>query len=167
MKIFLLLAFIVPAFANAQDTCKLKRTTDVYTKETRLTTGFQNFRSGTTDVQISMDATGTEIDFFIWVKNDGKCFDSESSAQINFEGDRLKSNFKNTGSMNCEGAFHFNFRNLEITPSNLKRFADKRVSSIKLINGKTVTELVFTEEQKQLFQRMASCIANESKSLRK
>ena len=166
MKKISFLFFFLPVVASAQDTCKLKKTTDAFTKEGKMSTGFKSFSASGVQLQISIDASSSEIDFFLWVKNDAKCFDSESTAQINFEGDRMKANYKNTGSMNCEGAFHFTFRNNAITPSNLKRLTDKRINSIKLTGSdKAVTEITLNEEQKQLLQKMAVCLVNESKSL--
>ncbi len=168
MKNIIAILFFLPLFSYAQDTCKLKKQTDPFTKQAKITTGFVSFIANGIDVSISIDATAAEIDFFVWIKNDSKCFDDQSNAQINYEGDRLKSNFKNTGSMNCEGAFHFTFRNLENTPSNLKRFTDKRINSIKLTgNNKTVTDIVFNEDQKQKLLRMATCVVNEAKALLK
>ena len=161
---FLLLLF--PFFGNAQDTCKLKRTTDEFTHVTKVTTGFVSFPVNGAPLSITVDATKTEVDFFLWFSDGSKCFDENSTIQINFDGDRLKANYKNTGSMNCEGAFHFSFRNSASTPSNLQRLTDKKVSSIKLTgNGKTETIITFTEEQKQQLMRMASCVVREAKTL--
>lgn len=168
MKKLFVLLFFIPVFAYAQDTCQLQKTTDVFTKEARISTGFIPFLANGVQLHISIDATSSEIDFFLWIKNDSKCFDSQSGLQVNYDGERLKANFKNTGSMNCEGAFHFTFRNTPATPSNLKRFTDKRIASIKLTGtGNTITEISFNEEQKQLLQRMANCVVNESKTLMK
>jgi len=167
MKTILALLFLFPLAALAQDTCQLKKSTDPFTHETKLTTGFVPFTYNGIQMSISIDATPTEVDFFIWVKNDSKCFDDQSTIQINFEGDRLKANLRNTGSMNCEGAFHFSFKNsATTTPSQLQRLGDKRVASIKLTGAnKSVTEIVFTEEQKQKFMRMAGCVTREAKAI--
>jgi len=164
-KIFCIL-FLLPLIISAQDTCQLKRETDPFTHETKISTGFVSFLSGGTRVSISIDGTKSEIDFFIWFTNDSKCFDDESTVQVNYEGDRLKANFKNTGSMNCEGAFHFSFRNTPATASNLKRLTDRKVASFHIVGAnKTVADIVFTPEQKEKFMRMASCVVNASKVL--
>jgi hypothetical protein len=166
MKYLLFGLFLLPFVSTAQDTCKLKKQTDPFTKQTKITTGFVPFLAKGMQLNVSLDATATEIDFFFWFKNDGKCFDDQSAVQVNYEGDRLKANFKNTGSMNCDGAFHFTFRNSENLPSNVKRFVDKRVSSLKFTStDKKTTEIVLTEEQKQQLQRMASCLLADAKTL--
>jgi hypothetical protein len=167
MKYLLVLTLAaVPFLTRAQDSCKLKKQTDAFTKQTKITTGFVSFTVDGSQLNVSIDATSTEIDFFFWFKNDTRCFDDQSSVQVNYDGDKLKTNFKNTGSMNCEGAFHFTFKNSETTPSNLARFTDKRVSSVKFTStDKKTVEIKFTEEQKQLFQRMVSCVVREAKSL--
>lgn len=164
INLFVTLLFI-PAFVNAQDSCKIKNETDSYTKQSKLSTGFISFPTEA-KLAISIDATATEIDFFFWIREEGKCFDDESTAQINYEGDRLKANFKNTGSMNCQGAFHFNFKNSQAIPSNLKRFTEKGVTSIKLTGpNKTITQITFSEAQKKQFQKMVNCIVLQSKTL--
>ena len=166
MKKIVLLLFCLPFFAQAQDSCRLIKSKDAFTKEAKLSTGFMSFVSNGVQLQFSMDASSSEIDFFLWIKNDSKCFDSQSTAQVNYEGDRLKANYRNTGSMNCEGAFHITFRNTDGTPSNLKRFMDKKIASIKLTgSGNTVTEISFNEEQRLQIQKMANCIVTEARSL--
>jgi hypothetical protein len=165
MKNFLTLIFLIPLLGAAQDSCKLKKSTDPFTHQTKISTGFVNFVTPGAQVNISIDATSTDIDFFLWVKNDNKCFDDQSTALVNYEGDRLKANFKNTGSMNCEGAFHFTFRNTTATPGTLERLSSKRIASIKLTNAKIVTDISFSDEQRQQLMRMIGCLVRESKSL--
>src|SRR5215213_4550996 len=146
----LFVLFLFPLISSAQDSCKLKKETDAFTHQVKISTGFVPFNSNGVQMLLSVDATSTDIDFFIWIKNDGKCFDDQSMVLINYAGDRLKANFKNTGSMNCEGAFHFTFRNTAATPSNLQRLSTKQIASIKLTgNNKTITDVSFTDEQKQ------------------
>ena len=166
MKKILSLLFFLPLFSEAQDTCQLKRETDPFTHQTKVSTGFVPFTVQGMKLSISVDATPTEVDFFFWIQSESKCFDNESSAQVNYEGDRLKASFKNSGSMNCEGAFHFSFRNTIATPGHLNNLATKRISMIKLNGtGKSVTEINLNEEQRQRLMRMASCVVRESKSL--
>lgn len=165
MKKLFLLFFLAPALSFAQD-CKLKKTVDPFTHETKLSTGFQPFNSNAQMVSISADANLKEIDFFVWVRGEGKCFDTESTANVVFEGERTRANFRNSGSMNCDGAFHFIFKNTPTTQSWLNRLVTKKVATIKLTGagGKEIM-LTLSEEQKILLQSMASCIATEAKTL--
>ena len=167
MKNSLLLGLLlVPFFAVAQDTCQLRKTTDAFTHETKISTGFVSFTTGRSPLSISVDATSTDIDFFLWFTSDQKCFDEASTIQINFEGDRYKQNFKNTGSMNCQGAFHFTFKNMATTPSQLQRLLDKKVNSFHITGAnKTVTDVNFSAEEKQKFARMVACVIRDSKTL--
>ena len=167
MKILLSLLLSLPMLSSAQDTCHLKKETDPFSHVARVTSGIVPFVTNGIKVSISIDATSTDIDFFIWITSEPKCFDDASTIQINYEGDRLKANFKNSGSMNCEGAFHFNFRNTPATPSNLERLTSKRISSMKLTNAKVITDISFSPEQKQQFMRMAACVVREAKTLLK
>jgi hypothetical protein len=165
---FIVVCLLFPFFALAQDSCHLKKTTDPFTHETKISTGFVSFESGGVPFSISVDATITEIDFFLWFTGKQKCFDEQSAIQINFEGDRYKQNFKNTGSMNCDGAIHFNFKNVATTPSQLQRLVDKKVNSFHITGpNKTITDVSFTPEQKQEFARMVACVVRDSKTLLK
>jgi len=166
MKSFVIaFIFFLPFFVSAQDSCQLKKTTDPFTHQTKISTGFVPFAANGVQFSISIDATSTEIDFFLWFTRDQKCFDDESSIQIIFEGDRLKSNQKNTGSMNCEGAFHFTLKNTS-TNSQLKRLADKKINTFHITGaGKTITDISFTAGQKEKLMRMINCVLNESKTV--
>jgi hypothetical protein len=166
MKASLLLFVFLPFISPAQDTCGLKRTKDPFTNVTKLSTGFKKFDGNGVTVSISADATPADIDFFIWVKNEGRCFDPESTAQIVYEGEKSRATLKNTGSMNCDGAFHFTFKNNATTTAVLKRLGTKKLSTIKLISGKTETMIALNEEQKTMFLQMAQCIASEGLALR-
>ena len=163
-KLFFFFLFI-PVLSFAQD-CKLKKSEDPFTHETKLSSGFQNFSGNGLTVNISADAIPKEIDFFIWVKGDGRCFDTESTAEVVFDGEKAKRLFRNSGSMNCDGTFHFTFKNTPTTQSMLNRFVTKKVTSIKLLgtNGKEMI-MKLTEEQKTMLQEMAKCIATEAKTL--
>ncbi|GAC1419217.1 MAG: hypothetical protein NVSMB67_08930 [Flavisolibacter sp.] len=145
----------------------MKKEVDPFTHITKISTGFISFAYGNAHLSLSIDATAAEIDFFFWLTNEGKCFDETSTALVNYEGDRVKANYKNGGSMNCDGAFHIIFRNTALTPAALERLASKKINNIVFSgNNKTVTNLVFTPEQKQKLMDMAACTVRESKTLR-
>src|SRR5947209_2485329 len=166
MKYIIIPCLLLSMVSFSQD-CKLKKETDPFTHITRLTTGFVPFVSKTgVHFSLSVDATSSDIDFFFLFPGESKCFDEASTAVVNYEGDRLKANFKNAGSMNCEGAFHFNFRNLTVAPSALERLSQKRINSIKITgSNNTVTEVTLDDEYKKLFLNIVACIIKESKSL--
>ena len=165
MKKFFFPVFWLPFLCAAQD-CKLKKEVDPFTHITKISTGFISFPYGNARLSLSIDATPTEIDFFFWLANEGKCFDETSTALVNYEGDRVKANFKNGGSVNCEGAFHIIFRNTALTPSALERLGSKKINTIVFSgNNKTVTNLALTPEQKQKLMDMVACVVRESKSL--
>jgi hypothetical protein len=167
-NICIAILFLLPFFASAQDTCQLKKTTDPFTHQTKISSGFIPFTANGVQLSISVDATPTEIDFFLWFTKDQKCFDEASTIQLYFEGDRYKLNLRNAGSMNCQGAFHFSFKNSANTPPQLQRLLDKRVNSLRVTGpNKTITDVSFSEEQKAQLFRMASCVVRDSKTLLK
>lgn len=164
----LFIFLLLPFFSIGQDStvvCQLKKSSDPFTHVNKLSTGFKNFDGGGKRISITADASPTEIDFFIWVKGEGNCFDAESTALLVFEGERSKTTLRNSGSINCDGAFHFTFKNTPNTHSWLRRLGEKKLSSIKLSGNNTEVNLELSEEQKENFRQMASCVASEGKSL--
>lgn len=165
MKHFLFCLLCLPFFAVAQD-CVVKKEKDQFSQEPKVSTGFVPYKT-LKRFQLSLDGTKKEIDFFFNLGGaEGQCFDDQSTAVVTFEGGRLKSTFKNTGSMNCEGLFHFTFKNMAVTPSILQRLATKKVVSIKLIgSNKSEIDLVFNEQQQEQLMQAVNCIITESKTL--
>ena len=161
MKNILSLLLLVPFFSFAQD-CKLKKTKDQFSQEPKLSTGFVPFSS----VSLSIDADAKEIDFLFSVnRSDEKCFDDASTVSFVFE-KNVKANFKNTGTMNCEGLFHVTFKNLAVTPPALQRLIAKKITAITLTgSNKSVTTITLGETQQQELINLLTCIVNESKGL--
>lgn len=159
MKFIFSLLLIAPLFVLAQD-CKLKKEIDPFSQQPRLTTGFFGIGSD----RLSMTADSKEIDFF-FVVGGNKCFDDQTTVTIHFDGDRLRSNFRASGTMNCEGLYHFTVRNTATPNYALQRLATKKVASIKFVNGKTTTDIVLNEEQKQLLLEKATCMMEQAKTL--
>ncbi|MDB5196001.1 MAG: hypothetical protein JWP88_371, partial [Flaviaesturariibacter sp.] len=143
MKLLFSFLLSLPLFASAQDSCQLKNSRDPYTKEVRLSTGFISVGS----YKVSIDAVAKEIDFFFMLDN-SKCFDDQTTVIITFEGQRVKQTLRNTGTMNCEGYFHFNFRNTPLTNSSLQRLANLKVSSMVFKKDKNETAVMLTADQK-------------------
>jgi hypothetical protein len=169
MKVIFALLLSFPFISLAQD-CAIKKQVDPYSKEAKLTTGFFNLGGGMGRVSLSIDANKTDIEFIFSVNDgrEGKCFDNNSIAVLLYEGGKLKGNFKNSSTMNCEGLFTITFRNVATTPTALKNLAVKKVLSIKLQgNNKDVTEIILKEEEQALFQKFVSCLTDESKTLLK
>lgn len=151
--------FLFPIFLHAQD-CNIKKEKDQFTQQERLTTGFVQL----TNSRLSVTADNKELDFFIAAPSD-KCFDDASTLTITFEDGRTKSLFHNTGSMNCEGLFHFTIRNTPTSNSNLQRLETKKVKGFVLTNGNVVTSILLNETQQQTLQQAFGCISKEAKTL--
>ena len=164
MKFIVVISFLLPLFINAQDStaavCKLIRDTDPYTKEVRLSSGFISLQGAS----LTIDADSKEIDFFFVV--DSKCFEDESTVFIFFDGNKAKTTFRNSGQMNCDGYFHFNFRNGLSTPSVLQKLATQRVAHFIFTGNdkKAVTVDLLPDQQKALME-ITSCLIAESKTL--
>jgi len=161
MRYFIAALLLFPLTSFAQDSCKLKKTQDPYTKQLKLATGFVEIGTA----RVSIQATKFEIDF-LFSLGDGICFDDQSTATVFYPGTKVKTNLKNGGTMNCDGLFHLNFKNQANPNTYLQNLVNKQVSSIKFTdNTKKETVIELTGEQQQIFKALVSCVINEAKSL--
>lgn len=161
MKILSVFAILLPLWLPAQD-CKLKRTTDPYTKEIKLSTGFISLEGAS----LSIDADSKEIDFMFSMDGKEKCFSDASTAAVIYEGTKIKANFRNGGPMNCEGFFHIIFKNGVTTPALLQKLITQKIASILFTgNNKAQTTITFSAEDQQKIMVLADCLIKESKTL--
>jgi hypothetical protein len=162
MKSFVILFLATfPLAAVAQD-CKLRHQADVYTKEKTISTGFIPLDGAS----LSIDASKAEVDLLFNVAGADKCFTDASTAAIFFVGTRAKQTQRNGGSMNCEGLFHFIFRNGVTAPVLLRTFATKKIEKIVFTgNNKTETTVTLTPEQQQLVMDLSACMVKEAPTL--
>lgn len=160
IPILILFPFLLSAQDQAADACKLAKDTDPYTKETRLSSGFISLQGAS----LTIDADSKEIDFFFAVSD--KCFSDASTVFIFFEGSKVKTTYRNNGSMNCEGNFHFIFRNGTTTPTVLKKLASQKVANFIFTgtDGKT-TAVGLLPDQQEILMKMTACILDEAKAL--
>ena len=163
MKYVVIILLLFPIFATSQD-CKLNKDTDPFTKETKISTGFIRLQNAS----VTIDADKAEIDFFFSLNGSEKCFDNNSVASVFFEGTKAKTTYRNSGSMNCDGFFHFNYKNTAGTNSLLQRLSTQKISSIVFTgNNKTETRITFNTEQQQIVMKLTTCVINEAKTLLK
>lgn len=161
MKYILIIGFLLPIFAFSQD-CKLIKETDPYTKDTKLSTGFIALNGGS----VTFDADSKEIDIFFTIKGNDICFDNNSTAYLLFEGSKTKSSFRNGGTMNCEGLFHFIYKNSTSTTTILKKMATQKIASIVFIgNNKKESTISVKPEMQEAVMTLANCLINEAKTL--
>jgi hypothetical protein len=165
MKQLLMLLIFMPLAGMAQD-CAIKKEKDQFSQEPKVSTGFVSFKT-TKRFQLSLDGTKKEIDFFFNFSSiEGQCFDDQSNVVVTFEGGKLKSTFKNTGSMNCEGLFHFTHKNMAATPSILQRLATKKIVSMKFVGAnKSEFEVTLNEQQQEQMMHLVNCMVTEAKTL--
>jgi hypothetical protein len=161
MKYLLTFLLFISLQADAQD-CKLIRETDAYTKELRISTGFMQLEGAT----LSIDANKQEIDFLFSIAGDDKCYTDASVAAIFFEGTKLKVTQRNAGSMNCEGFFHFIFKNGANGPQLLKKMSTQKVAKIIFTgNNKTETTITLSPEQQQILMDLSACMLKDAPTL--
>ena len=160
-SLLLLLTFFAPLLLTAQE-CQVKRTSDPYTREIRLSSGFIQLDGGS----VTIDAGKPEVDFLFYIKGADQCYDNNSTAYIFFEGTKSKSSTRNGGSMNCEGLFHFIFKNSASTTTLLNRLMTQKVTHIVFTgNNKKETTVTFSPEAQDAFMQYARCVVTEAKGL--
>jgi hypothetical protein len=161
MKYILVFTLFSPLLLAAQD-CKLNRETDPFTKEVKISTGFIPMDGGS----VTIDATKAEIDFLFSIEGADRCFDNNSTAFIFFEGTKLKLTARNGGSMNCEGLFHFIYRNTVSLPALLTKMTTQKINHIVFTgNNKKESTINLSPADQQLYMTLAACLVNESKTL--
>jgi hypothetical protein len=152
---------VIPLAVKAQD-CPLIKETDPYTKEIKISTGFIPLQGAS----LAIDATKPEIDFLFSINGANVCLDNNSTANVFFENTKIKVTFRNAGSMNCEGLFHFIFRNTASTNSQLQKLVTQKITSIKFIgNNKQEKTITLTPEQQKSVMDLGTCLINEAKTL--
>jgi hypothetical protein len=165
MKYIFAFALLFPLAVFSQQ-CSLKKELDQFSQKPKITTGFMKLGSGT--LSLSIDATATDIDFLFTFSNKDTplCFDDASTVAFHFDSTRSRANFRNSGSMNCEGVFHMMFRNTATTPYGLNRLGTTKVAAIKITGtDKKMIDINLTNEEKEQLMKMVSCIATEAKTL--
>ena len=146
---------------SAQQDCQLIKETDPYTKLTRISSGFIDLSGAS----VSVDADKKEIDL-LFSFQDGRCFDDECTAMIYFTGTKLKLSLRNAGTMNCEGLFHFIFRNSTSVNYQLKKLATMKVSRFIFTDrNKKEIEVTVKPEVQDAFLRAVQCVSQEAVKL--
>jgi len=164
MRYFLIFICVLPFCTWAQD-CKLKKTTDPYTKEKQLSTGFIQLDGAS----LAINADSKEIDFFFSIDGKEKCLSDASSVVVNYEGKRQKATFRNNGPVNCDGIFHINFKNMATTPTLLQRLITQKIISLQFINNndtkKPLLNIDLSPEQQDALMAKGNCLITEAKTL--
>lgn len=148
----------------AQD-CVLQKTTDDFSGMPKVTTGFVDLQG----VDMSIDATGKEIDYFFVIHNQAaNCMGAESLAVFVFEGGKSSITVRNTGGDNCDGYFHMLMKAGQYTPAHVQKLATKKVVSITFSdrNEKKTTISLKADQQIKLM-KLSDCIAKEAKTMSK
>lgn len=159
MKHLLLIACLFPVALLAQD-CKISRETDPYTREVKLSSGFVSLQNAS----VTIEADSKELDFFFVLPD--KCFSDASTIFIFFEGNKIKTTYRNAGSMNCDGYFHVKFRNTASTTGVLQKLSSQKVARFIFTgNDKKEITVTLTPDQQELFMKATTCTITEAKTL--
>jgi hypothetical protein len=161
MKYGWLLGLLFPLFTKAQE-CKLSKETDPFTKETKLSTGFMFFSGAS----LTIDADSKEVDLLFSLEGANRCLDNNSTAVVHFEGTKVKMNLRNAGTMNCEGLFHFIYKNSVNTTTQLQKLTTQKISQIVFTDAnKKETTVILTGKDQELLISLGTCLVTEAKAL--
>jgi hypothetical protein len=159
--IFIFLGILFVSQVNGQS-CNLIRETDPYTRSVSLSTGYHKWAGGS----ILLDAQKAEIDWMIEVGAGNICFDDEATIQVFFEGTKQRMQFRNAGTINCEGLLHIYFKNTPATNFQLSKLATQPIQRVLITNAaKKEWSIEPNAEQRMLWMQAASCLVEESKKL--
>ena len=165
MKLILILLFLVPLFSNAQD-CDLRNEKDQFNQDPRLTTGFKPLGAGGDKFLLSVSADKREVDYFFALDNSAMCFNDYAKAMITFDS-KQRGNYRNGGTTNCKGYFHFVFPNQENLNANLTNLSVKKVVTIQFTNADNVKKILTLrpEDQDEII-KLTNCVLSELEKLR-
>ena len=165
MKQIFTLLFLVPLFTHAQD-CTLKNEKDRYNQDPRLTTGFKSMGAGADKFLLSVSADKKEVDYFFALDKSTMCFNDYARAMITFE-NKQKGNYRNGGTTNCKGYYHFIFPNQANLNANLTNLSIKKIVTIQFSNADNVKKIITLrpEDQEEII-KMTSCVLKELENLR-
>ena len=151
------LFFLTAHFAEAQE-CKVLKEQDLYTHQIRVSSGFLDL----TGASVTVDADKKEIDLLFSFKTD-RCFDDGCTATVYFAGTKSKLLLRNAGTMNCEGLFHFIFRNGTTVNYQLKKMATTPVSQIVFTDrDQKLIPVNLDEPQQRAFMKALQCVTDEA-----
>lgn len=149
----------------AQD-CMLKNEKDRFNQDPRLTTGFVSFGGGNDKFLLSISADKKEIDYFFALDHSATCFNDISRVMVTFVS-KQRANFKNGGTTNCKGYFHFVFPNQQNLNPNLTNLSQKKIATIQFTdtdNNKKI--LTITPQDQDKIIQLTTCVLAELEKLR-
>ena len=165
MKYIALLIILLPIFADAQE-CTLKNEKDRFNQDPRLTTGFISLGAGSDKFLLSVSADKREVDYFFALDRSAMCFNDVSRVIVTFEG-KQKGNFKNGGTTNCKGYFHFIFPNQQNLNANLTNLSVKKIAAIQFTDtGNNKKIITLRPEDQDTIIKLTACVLAELEKLR-
>ena len=161
--VFLFLLF--PFFAIGQD-CTLKNEKDRFNQDPRLTTGFVTLGAGSDKFLLSISADKREMDYFFALDNSSMCFNDYSRVVVAYD-NKSKGNFKNGGTTNCKGYFHFIFPNQQNLNANLTNLSQKKIATIQFTDtGNNKKIITLRPEDQETIIKLTTCVLAELEKLR-
>ena len=165
MKYLSFLFILFPYFINAQD-CTLKNEKDRFNQDPRLTTGFITLGAGNDKFLLSVSADKKEVDYFLVLDNSTMCFNDYSRVLVTYH-TKQKGNFKNGGTTNCKGYFHFIFPNQENLNANLTNLSQKKIATIQFTDtGNNKKIITLRPEDQETIIKLTTCLLAELEKLR-
>lgn len=166
MKLLSFLFCLVPYVLSAQDSCILKDERDKLNQDPRLTTGFISLGAGNDKFLLSISADKKEVDYFFALDNSAMCFNDYSRVIVTYD-TKQKGNFKNGGTTNCKGYFHFIFPNQENLNANLTNLSLKKIANIQFSDtGNNKKIITISAKDQETIRKLTACVIDKLDELR-
>ena len=166
MKYLVLLFSFIPILSIAQDSCVLKNEKDRFNQDPRLTTGFISLGAGNDKFLLSISADKREVDYFFALDNSSMCFTDLSRVIITYD-TKQKGNYKNGGTTNCKGYFHFIFPNQPNLNVNLTNLSQKKIATIQFTDTRNNKKMItLRPEDQQMIIKLTACVLDQLDELR-
>jgi len=166
MKLIAFLLCLLPYIVSAQDSCILKNEKDRFNQDPRLTTGFITLGAGDDKFLLSISADKKEVDYFFALDNSTMCF-NDYSRVIAIYDNKQKGNFKNGGTTNCKGYFHFIFPNQVNLNGNLTNLSQKKITTLQFTDtGNNKKIITIRPEDQETIKKLTACVIDQLDELR-
>ena len=166
MKLIAFLLCLLPYIVSAQDSCILKNEKDRFNQDPRLTTGFITLGAGDDKFLLSISADKKEVDYFFALDNSTMCFNDYSRVIAVYD-NKQKGNFKNGGTTNCKGYFHFIFPNQPNLNGNLTNLSQKKIATLQFTDNSNNKKIItLRPEDQDTIIKLTNCVLAELEKLR-
>ena len=107
-----------------------------------------------------------EVDYFFALDNSTMCFNDYSRVIVIYD-TKQRGNFKNGGTTNCKGYFHFIFVNQQNLNVNLTNLSQKKIATLQFTDNNNNKKIItLRPEDQDTIIKLTNCVLAELEKLR-